>query len=242
MNKNEVTYGYLANEYYNDILHPTCSNLRTASKALIKNMLESFNLKQFTSVLEMGAGKSVLMELVEEGVISSDNIMITDSEEDMLQHSRDLSGNKNYKLKRIDAEKTGFKDNSFDLIISSLGDPYNSSTLWFEISRILSTNGLCIFTTPSFDWSSEFRGSSINHKYAEFLTRENKLVKVPSFIYPFEEQNELISGSGLEIVRSDNYSLKDLNEKDVSPKLKISKNKELPIVTAYLIGKQNGLI
>lgn len=240
MNKksNEVTYGFLAEEYYDETLHPTCSNLREASKELIREIIRSGGLGQFKNVLEIGAGKSLLIELIEEEGFSFEKILITDSNEAMLQHTKNIIRDINCEIKVLDAEKTGFVDQSFDLIISSLGDPYNTLKLWFEISRILSKNGLCIFTTPSFDWSQKYRGNSLNHKFAEFLTKDNELVKVPSFIYDYNGQNEILSKAGLEIVKTYDYKLNELQQKIISSKLKISDNKELTIVTVYLVRKK----
>jgi ubiquinone/menaquinone biosynthesis C-methylase UbiE len=232
----EVTYGYLAKEYYDELLHPTCANFRIASKELINDFIKTSNIRK-NNVLEIGAGKSVLIEVLEELNFSIENLIISDKEKNMLHHTESMNKNKSYSLIETDAQSTNFPDDTFDLIVSSLGDPYNTEKLWSEISRILLPGGLCIFTTPSYEWSNTFRKSPNVHKYAEFITLLKEKVYVPSFIYDFGEQKQLIEKFNLSIQTSRAINLSQLSTTNISTKLLINNESELPIVTGYLVRK-----
>ncbi|WP_347839001.1 class I SAM-dependent methyltransferase [uncultured Draconibacterium sp.] len=235
--KIKASYSYLAQEYYDESLHPTCANFRIASKGLIENILKSIDNNLNKRFLEVGAGKSVLLELIEELNIPSNKIIITDKDSEMLQYSSMLSLDKKYQLLCIDAEKTEFEPNSFDIIVSSLGDPYNTGEFWKEISRILVTNGICIFTTPSYEWSSRFRKPNEIHDFAEFITKDKKTVLVPSYIYKSDKQKELIQQNQLKVISTSCYELNKINSSTISHKLKLT-NDRLPVVTSYLIIKE----
>lgn len=237
--KIKLDYSFIAHEYYDAKRHPTCANFREASKSLIHEHLKAVQMNKVNSILEIGAGKSIILELILNFDLQNKDIIISDKEIEMLKYSEELALKNNCKLTQLDAQETGLTESSIDLIISSLGDPYNTRKMWNEIYRVLSPNGIIIFTTPSFQWSSEFRKNSKEDSFAEFLTTQNKLVRVPSYIYNFENQKIIIESSGFSILNFSEFKLNMLTESEISNKLKITRN---PSITSSYLIKKNFII
>ncbi len=190
-------YQPIAEEYYNDKWHPTCSNFGELSGSFLSHRLHDL-APLSSAALEVGAGRSILARIFEEERLPLSRVTILDQSVDMLKHSKrwiDTGA-----VSRVaDARHTELPDGAFDLIVSSLGDPYDCPNFWQEMRRVISERGVFLFTTPSFEWSSKFRADSEPDK-AEFVLRDGCSVLVPSFTRPLVEQRTLMIGSGFEIV------------------------------------------
>ena len=234
--KRNVPYKIIAGEYYDPDFHPTCSNFREASKILIKK--EFFNIPQNESyyILEVGAGKSVLIEICKELDLRFNKIVISDAEEQMLKYSFPFEL-RNMEFSIIDAENTNIENSFFDIIISSLGDSYNTSKFWKEIRRTLKDGGYCLYTTPSHEWCNIFRKNQINKDLASFITKADDEVYIPSLIYDETTQVKMIEDVGLTCKQINEIKLRSLNDQIISPKLRTELADELPVVTSYLIRK-----
>jgi 2-polyprenyl-3-methyl-5-hydroxy-6-metoxy-1,4-benzoquinol methylase len=237
MNRGKYTsYKIISKEYYDQEYHPTCSNFREGSKILIKNELETLSDLDASNVLEVGAGKSVLLEICHELNLMFKTILISDAEEQMLKYSFPFKLN-SMEFKILDAENTDMDKNNFDLIVSSLGDSYNTQKFWIEVEKLLKKGGHCIFTTPSFKWCRLFRKSQINKKIASIVTKNNNEIYIPSIIYNEATQIKMIEGAGLNCHQVSELKLKSLNQEIISPKLRTELTDELPVVTCYVIKK-----
>jgi len=139
-------------------------------------------------------------------------------------------------LKLSDAARLPFDSESVDLLISSLGDPYNDLNFWKEVGRVLKPDGHAIFTTPSHEWSVNFRSKLNSEKLsAEFELKNGETVSVPSFIYSREQQADLLKQAGLQILEYKGVPLAELSSEKISPKLLIGNGKY--IVEGYLVKK-----
>src|SRR5215213_3310277 len=186
-----VSYEEIASEYYDPVQHPTCANFRDGSAYIISNWLEEIKTEQL-EICEVGAGDSLAAELLNASGKTYKKLYITDKSPSMLAFSEKWA-NENTVLRVEDAARLSFGAESIDLLISSLGDPYNHPDFWNSVSRILKPNGHAIFTTPAYEWSVNFRSKLDNETAsAEFELKNGKTVAVLSYIYSKEKQSELL--------------------------------------------------
>jgi hypothetical protein len=77
-----------------------------------------------------------------------------------------------------------FAKSSVDVAGSSLGDPYNSDASWAELSRCVKRGGYVLFTTPAFEWASEYRRTAhYPIEESEFLLADGTEITLPSNQY-----------------------------------------------------------
>jgi ubiquinone/menaquinone biosynthesis C-methylase UbiE len=199
MNFSEVGPGYqpIAEEYYDEKWHPTCSNFGELSRAFLAARIHNLATPE-SNALEVGAGRSILAKVFEEDGLPLSRVTILDRSKDMLKHSErwfELGATPRV----ADARHTELPNGYFDLIVSSLGDPYDWPDFWRETRRVISEKGLLLFTTPSFEWSSRFRANSEPDK-AEFVLRDGRTVLVPSFTRPLAQERILMTEAGFEVI------------------------------------------
>ena len=192
-----VGYETLASEYYDHIRHPTCADFRYASLHLIAGYLSLSNLGPSPRVLEVGAGRSVFVDLSAKFPHLLGKLVVTDQSRGMIGHT--MLGSSDIDLVCANAERLPFRDGEFDLMIASLGDPYNTEAFWREVGRVLTIGGRCIFTTPAASWSERFRSEEQSgaKDIAVFETREGATVGVPSFVLSPVDQMAFVENLGL---------------------------------------------
>ncbi len=228
----ENSYERLAAEYYDPILHPTCANFRTASAVVLAHWLLDVCTRT-ARLVEVGAGKSLLLEYLVEHGCRVQSVLVTDSSPKMLEHSRGL-GLEPTQFLIAPAYRIPVPDGSVSALVASLGDPYNTNTFWAEAHRVLEPNGHVIFTTPSWEWSSTFRQAN-EGQIAEFVMSDGTRVDVPSLILSLHEQEALIESTGLELVNEFSVTANDLGSHIISPKLAIPRDGHQPIVRGFLV-------
>jgi len=190
-------YQVIADEYYDKDRHQTCANFGELSCLFLYERLRKLAITA-KNALEVGAGRSILAQVLEDTHLPLSRVTILDQSSGMLKHSKRWIEAGAVPI-IADARHTGLRDSTFDLIVSSLGDPYDSPNFWLEMRRIIDDNGVFLFTTPSFEWSSRFRAASERDK-AEFSLRGGRSILAPSFTRPIAEELTLIIASGFEIV------------------------------------------
>lgn len=231
------TYEILAKEYYDSIRHPTCANFREASKSLLTKLIVNFKLENKV-ICDVGAGKSVVFELLRHKA-DLHNLFLLDSSTSMLAYSQQaLKYGAHFTIG--DASNMPFRSNTLDILISSLGDPYNMPNFWKESNRVLMKNGIMIFTTPAYEWATFFRKSynsdSIN--WAEFKLKDGGLILVPSYIYSHNQQLDIFDKNGFIVKQIEHARVSDLKSRKLSPKILINPHQNIEIVTGYLLVKQ----
>ena len=230
------TYEMLAREYYNPRRHPTCANFRQASILLLRKWKE-YILSQRGIVCEVGPGKSLVAKLLAQNNCSLSNLLLIDSSPSMLAYS-EIWCNYGARLTLGNAESMDIPSGSVSIMISSLGDPYNTPVFWKEMSRILNEGSLGIFTIPSYEWSTAYRSQSgEDYASADFELVDGRHIRVPSWIYPVDEQIKLIESAGLIVEEVAQILISDLNTNQLSPKIRVLDRSELDIVTGYLARK-----
>lgn len=234
--ENTSAYETLAPEYYDSAQHPTCANFRYASKQIIKPWLEK--LTDCHPICEVGAGMSVAAEALLEAGESIADLFLTDSARSMLDYSLDWKIARDHTFV-AEASRLPFPASSFSLCISSLGDPYNTENMWAELARVLRDYGYAIFTTPSYEWASIYRGlTGSGDCAAEFCLSDGRTVLAPSMIYDQNYQTKLINSEpSMEVVDFQVMTYSQLPPEKVSPKLRIARENDLPITAGYLVRK-----
>jgi SAM-dependent methyltransferase len=227
------TYTDLAPEYYDQERHPTCANFRQASAILLETWLGSIP-ENTGLIVEVGAGDSLVAELL---VARSRRVelFLTDESRAMLSYSDKWVA---YGAKLVVASATDLplEDASASLVVACLGDPFNTPPYWSEAARVLRPGGIAFYTTPSFEWSRALR-DGISNDWSLFELKDGRLIRVPSAIYPTQEQCAVIRASGLCVQFWAQVPLSALYGKPISPKLNVVKSESTPIVTGYFVLK-----
>jgi len=231
------TYSELAAEYYDSQKHPTCANFRELSVSFISQFLlseRSVELNFHGAILETGAGLSVFCEPALQKLNPNLKITLQDSSEEMLSHSKSKLGD-SVDFIHSDARKIPACDQNYDIVISSLADPYNDDEFWKELRRIISYKGLWIVTAPSFDWANAFRTS--NEKiYAEFLKEDGTVIHVPSYTYRPNEMINRVTENGFRLIKYEAKN-KGLIRSKLSYKIDIEENP--PVMDCYVFVRQD---
>ena len=194
------SYEDLAVEYYDPKRHPTCSNFRDASRTIVIGFVKTW-LRLASSAprwLDVGAGKSVAAEVLQDFRTPSHFLIATDESLEMLRHTP-----KSAKVGLVlsSAYALPFAPESLDGAIISLGDPFNKIGFWSELNQALAPGSPVCFTTPSFGWCETYRlqeGSPID--IARFSLESGDLVDVESYVYPVEHQIAIFKDAGFEIL------------------------------------------
>ena len=224
-------YDDIADEYYDPQLHPTCANFGELSERLIKNVLSAFDLTS-QRILEVGCGRSIVGPVLKERSLDHQRLTLLDLSPKMLSFSEEWKRN-GASLVVDNAVESGLSPSDYNLIIASLGDPYNSSKFWIEVYRLLAPGGTCIFTTPSREWAERFRVSG-DLLEAEFLRADGSFIKVPSRIPAISEQFQWIEEAGLRIGPVDDLPARAISGR-LSPKLLVDNSSlDSPVVTSFV--------
>ncbi|SFL36811.1 class I SAM-dependent methyltransferase [Shimia haliotis] len=219
-------YEAVAKEYYDPGLHPTCAALRDLSLQAVNACV--LKLPTQGVLVEIGAGDSILAPIALKGE-ALHRVVLLDGSETMLTYSQKW-GQMGAKLQRSDASETSLQSSSAALVIASLGDPYNTPSFWDEMRRVLRPDGRLVFTSPAHEWSSRFRLGG-KDDVAEFVTSNGKKFEMPSFVYPYKEQLELIGRSGLSCREYFALTVSSLSGR-TPPKLSLLSN-DTPAVACY---------
>jgi SAM-dependent methyltransferase len=225
-------YTPIADEYYDAARHPTCANFAQLSRSFLMPRLQ--RLFQTTrSVVEVGVGRSVIAPFMVRCRMKPALWALLDVSPAMLSHSRQWS-DRGANLVVADARRTGLAPESCDLLVASLGDPYNTPDFWREVARVLKHGGRCLFTAPAAEWSKRFRSEGRSQE-AEFVLRSGATVSVPSFVQELPDQVRLIEGSGLAVEEFSDYSSGEI-EPPISQKLLVGGNR-LVVLRGFAVRK-----
>lgn len=222
-------YEDIAAEYYDHRLHPTCRDLRKLSDQFFCSHLLA-GLPDDGDLVEMGPGASTLAP-VAAAIGTLSRVILVDSSRRMLSYSdRWIAAGARSVV--APAEATGLCSGSASLIVSSLGDPYNIPEFWTEVARLLKPNGRCLFTTPSFEWSSQFRSGGVQ-EVAEFLRSDGARLFMPSYVSNETDQVMMIEAAGLFVDGREAFGT-ELLSTEPAPKL-LCVSEGTPVVSAYIV-------
>ena len=225
-----ATYDDIAREYYDPARHPTCASLRQLSSNYLVPRLGLLAGDEGL-ILEVGVGRSTAAPAWHALGFDPKALLLQDSSPEMLSYSVEWE-KAGSRLAVAEADATGLPDSSADVIVASLGDPYNTSSFWREVARVLRPGGVCHFTTPAHEWARRFRSPEAR-AVAEFVRADGSVLFMPSPVYTDQEQGELFSAAGLRLVDSGSLTLEDLVSAP-APKLLCVSNGE-PVVRGYSV-------
>ena len=228
------TYDDIASEYYDAVRHPTCANFFELSAAFLVPRIQKY-APAAKAILEVGTGRSTVAPAMAAKELPLSHVTLLDQSPRMLAHSRDWE-RRGARLLVADAASTGLPPASFQLIVSSLGDPYNDAKFWQEISRLLDPRGVCLYTTPAPEWSARFRAGS-NLRAAEFVLANGAKVLVRSDIPSVASQREMIGGAGLYLDEMQAFDAAHLSG-PLSSKLLVDGQNPLPVVRGFAVKKR----
>jgi SAM-dependent methyltransferase len=229
------TYNDIADEYYDAVRHPTCANFFELSAGFLVPRIQKYAPAAKT-ILEVGAGRSLVAPIMAAKNFPLSHVTLLDQSPRMLEHSREWEP-RGATLLVADATSTRLPPASFQLIVSSLGDPYNDANFWHEVNRLLDTRGVCLFTTPSREWSERFRAGS-NRRAAEFTLANGAMVSVRSDIPSIAGQREMIDSAGLHLEEMQALDATSLSGPLSSKLLFDGQTSSLPVVRGFVIRKR----
>lgn len=230
------TYEDLGAEYYDPIRHPTCANFREASGRLIAAWLRTLLPVSDGWLCEVGPGMSLVADLLNhQDTAALARLILVDSSPSMLRYARPWVPAGAHLLLGS-AFMLPIASESVQLVVASLGDPYNTAPFWKEVCRVLRPGGSFVFTTPSCNWASRFREGQ-NVKLAEFELSDGRRVEVPSWIYPRDEQVRMFEQYRLLLRQLDEVPISELKSEPLSPKLLQLRGLDASVVTGYLLVK-----
>jgi SAM-dependent methyltransferase len=184
----------------------------------------------------VGCGESLIAEMLLQRRSAFDELVLIDSSPSMLRYSNAWRQHR-IDLILADAASLPLRSNAIAALVSSLGDAYNTDGFWSEVARVLTRNGVALYTTPSFEWAHAFRDEGIDRMEAEFEIADGRIVRVPSVIIPPQEQVRLIEGHGLVVKNVMDVPIRALRETVISPKLVTDHGADLSMVTGYTVTK-----
>lgn len=226
------SYEKLASEYYDARLHPTCANFREASAQLLARWLAPV-AEPDVVFCDVGCGKSLVAELLVKQLGDLGNVTLIDAAPSMLAYSLSWARFGAH-LILGDAERLPLQSHSVDVLVSSLGDPFNTATFWREAQRVTRQGGHALFTTPAYDWAKAFRPrSSDDMQLANFELRDGHHVDVPSYVRPIDVQIGLQMQHGFAIRETSNVPISNLRANPISPKLMTNRGLDASVVTGY---------
>ncbi len=211
-----IPYTRVADEYYDPIRHPTCANFEELSKKFLEPVIRAM-AGETIRVLDVGAGRSLAAAVIANFRSRLDHCVLLDISPAMLGHSSEWQ-KLGATLVMPDARNTGLPSNSFQVLVSSLGDPYNNAQFWAEAHRLLCEGGTCLFTTPTPEWADWFRPAA-ERSEAQFDLVNGQTIHVPSHVPSLERQVRMIQQAGFRISEIQSFFASDVSG-PLSAKLK----------------------
>lgn len=212
---NKIGYNKVAYEFTEE-KRVTTHNFHIASTKFFKTSIQKY-IKKNTKILEVGPGQGWLAKKI---ALPSQSYSTIDISTNM----QSTSVSKYNYVGTI--RNTNFKENNFDVIISSLADPYLFPSAILEIRRILKNNGIFIFTTPSSKWSKNVRNNKLNNK-TTFLLHDESTAEVFSFTFTLQELITILEELQMKVIFSEELSLPANTLKiSISPAISLAAQKE----------------
>jgi SAM-dependent methyltransferase len=231
------SYEVVASEYYDERRHPTCADFRDASASLLRKVFTTFRPPRRV-LCETGCGYSLLCELFLNGYPHAGlaRIDLIDHSPTMLRYSTQKWTHPCVNSHVRDARDLPADDGSVDILVASLGDPYNDHEFWAEVRRVLTDEGMAIFTTPSYEWAREFR-SERERSVAQFELEDGTLVQLPSLIQPPDEQIKLIESCKPKLVVEEQFDfrIRQLGRPRAGSKVLPERGPDASVVTCYVV-------
>ena len=231
--KNQAGYSLIADEFTEE-KRVTTHNFHMLSIDFFQGIINRFP-KNEPSILEIGPGQGWLRKTCLWPSIKYDIVELT----------REMAGH-NMADNTIIASVANMPipSHTYDVVLSSLGDPYFYPAALCEICRVLKPGGLFAFSLPSDQWARALRGDA--DETTTFISESGQAAQTYSFVFPREELENLLIDCGFEIIQLDSLkgSVITKTKEPISPALtKAAENcgvslEALDIVTVCLCKKR----
>lgn len=133
---------------------------------------------------------------------------------------------------------------TFDIILSSLGDPYFYPEAFCEFFRLLKSDGYLAFSLPAKQWASFLRSDLPSQNKTKFILDTGDVAEVFSFSYSIDEIKGLLKNIGFELIFAESIKAGSLTN-EVSPAIISASQKgnidykELETVTVAIFKKES---
>ena len=193
------TYESVADEYYDERLHPTCADFRSASTSFLERFFRRSSPKG--RIADIGCGRSLVANFYQR------DLVLIDASARMLGRNPPI-----FEKRKLNVERESIGTLEFDWIFAVLGDPYNSPNAWQNIASALKRGGECVFIVPSYKWAQAFRPGIAQEKlgFARFVTGTGNTIYLRSLILRPEDQAEMISDAGLAVTSVEDVLVREL--------------------------------
>ncbi|MDR2145419.1 MAG: methyltransferase domain-containing protein [Tannerella sp.] len=197
---NKIGYNKIAPEFTEE-QRITTKNFHTYSRDFLENSITQ-HIKESDKILEIGPGKDWLQKNFKLPTTQYFSIDVSAQMlKEQLEENRYVGSVRNMP----------FPDNSFDVVISSLADPYFYPSAICDIHRVLKPNGKFIFTTPSSVWSNAIRNDNTNK--TTFVLKSGDKSEVFSFTFTMPEIVEILKICNFEIINCEEIkAISEINE------------------------------
>lgn len=220
-------YDLIADEYYDRELHPTIACLREGARIGIHRVLSTLQRTTVLRACEVGCGHPIVNQVDE---LRNASLMGLDLSPSML-------GNADLLCMLGDAEAMPFGSGTFDLLVASLSDPFNTPQFYSEARRVLSPGGSLVFAVPDYEWVRfNQRREGIGEDSAAIRREDGSIVIVPSLVYAQPQQEEMLQRAGFPQTAVQVVSFSDLTPRREIPPRFLDQSGELisqNIITAY---------
>ncbi len=238
----KTVWDSLASDYYSNH-HITSRNFDIVIRSNLHKIVPKLFSKKIC--LDLGGGKSRLQEFYS---TNGADIIVCDFSLPMLKANQDA--NKDLSLVQADSFMLPFKPNTFNAVFSFLGDSFMLEKTFREVYRVLKFDGFFFLALPSKIWRKNIaRALGINEDETTFTLRNDKKVKVPSFLYESINLKNALLYVGFGKIESGDWDLSSVVEKhscsihviiaainqNVAPE-------RLPLVTYALAHKNRGKV
>lgn len=222
-------YGYdaLASEYY-DSFHRTCRNFdETTVNALTDRPV---TIPAEGLVLDVGCGRGRCIEFLG---VDAQRIVQLDSSRKMLE----LQDRESCCVRMLaDATDVPLLDDQFIAVVGFLIDPFIGLNFFSEAFRLLRVGGVFFASTPTSEWGLPLRNElAMEASSAQFLTKQNETVILPSTLIPTEKLGEMLAHTGFQDIQVTSHCLpKTANQ--ISPDIQcVAKQREIEVYELPII-------
>ena len=219
----------LAAEYYSE-QHKTSRNFDCIINHNIQKIFQKLPSGLY---LDLGGGRGRLEELY-----SNSNVSIIVGDFSMLMlNTKPRQFRTNPRI-QMDAFNIPFRKNTFDGVFSFIGDSYAQKEVFKEVFRVLKLSGFFLLALPTKIWRQNLTSSlEIREDETIFSIKNNRKMKVPSFLYGSGELESALSISGFRKVNVGEWRPNRLiKREDFSEHVKIAARnfgvspEELPLI------------
>jgi len=231
--ENAIGYSMIAKEF-TEAKRITTHNFHTLSLGFFADILDAVYNNEDNCILELGPGQGWLRKSLNRPIHNYDILELTEEMAAFNDARRKIIGS---------ASRMPICTESYDLVVSSLGDPYFYPETLCEVYRVLKHGGKFAFSLPDSEWAYALRGE--NPK-TTFISDAGKSAETYSFVFNLTVLKELLSDCGfiVEDIQSLNGEKLIKGEDRISPAITAAaKNKgctidKLHIITMCLCRKE----